>query len=425
MIMREAKSRLATAPLAVAYMAIPVGTFIVHLMGAKPQASPFFPWLLLAGLGTMWAILVRRSSVRVKKRFAFEALMFAALVVGLLANRQSLLRQSMEAGAVIAEFTPAIMLFFCGLWVMTFGTPDRRAFQRYGGVLGAFCVIDLSVEAVFLNTVPFERWIGNADMLAGLLLVALCASLRPGGNDGGPVEPDEGASVWRALILMGLAATLSRTGLFGAAWIFLCFGRGTRKIRAGIAFLFFLFIAGTFLLPVTPADAFRYVDYWLWAKSVDLFAREPVLLLKGLPFLQALPFKFPPGMVGLWEVVTGVPSFFGAHLSQVSPFWLRLLLAWGVLVPLVGVTALCVLLSRRVTRMGAGLIAALFVQGMSTPLFYDPTMGTVYGLAFFLAFSAPVRGPDRRTVTSPPATASKQASKTEPDPVTEWDMRPL
>lgn len=423
----RAESRLTAVPLAVAYMAVPIGTAIVHFMGPGPQASPFLPWLLLAGIGTIWAILFRRSRVRVKKRFIFEALIFVALVGGLFFNQHSLLRQLMEAGAVATELAPIIMFIFCGLWVTTLGVPDRGAFQRYGGLLGALCVIDLIAELGLLGTMSLSRWIGSADMLAGLLLVALCASLRPGDNDGGIVEPDQGVPTWRALILLGLVATLSRTGLFGAAWIVLCFGRGSKKARAGIALLFFLIIAGTFLLPTTASDAARYVDYWLWAKSISLFTQEPVLLLTGLPLDHALPFKFPPSMIGLWEVVTGTPSFLGAHLHQVSSFWLRLLLGWGGLVPLAGLIALCILLARRVTRMGAGLVAALFVQGMSTPLFYDPTMAVVFGLAFFLALSgsSPRPRPNVRTVAPPPEAAPKPETKTESDPATEWDMRPL
>ena len=81
------------------------------------------------------------------------------------------------------------------------------------------------------------------------------------------------------------------------------------------------------------------------------------------------------------------------------------------------------LLLRHLTRMGAGLTAVLFAQGMTTPLFFDPATGVCVSLAFVLALT-PVLYPAnerREDVPVPSETPGERA----PDPVEEWSMRSL
>lgn len=419
-------SRLAAVPLAVACAAVPLGTLLSQFAGPGPESSPFMPWVALAALGTVHAILFRRSGQRLRTRFFLELAMFAGLSAIVILHHEDIFFQLERFTPYLPELAPVIMLCFCWLWVITFGMPDRAAFQRWGAVLGLLCVLDLAVEAFIYRAAPPLRWIGQADLLAGLLLVCLCASLKPGPLDNGLHEPDQGAPLYRALILAGLLATLSRTGLFAAAWIYLCFGRGGRILRTSVFLACFAALALTFRLPLTPSDLARYVDYWLWAKSMNLFAQAPSTLIAGLPLDRALPFAFPPEMVPIWERVTNSPALFGAHLNQVPSFWLRFTLGWGAILPAACLTGMFVLVFRRLTRMGAGLAAALFVQGMSTPLFYEPSTGAVAWLALFLALSA------RRTRLPGPADSDggrdpepDAGSQPQDDPAREWDMRPL
>jgi hypothetical protein len=420
-------SRLAAVPLAVACAAVPLGTLLSRFAGPGPESSPFLPWLVLAALGTVRAILFRRSGQRLRPRFFMELVMFAGLAAIVILYHEDIFYQLGNFTPFVPELVPVIMLCFCWLWTLTFGTPDRAAFQRWGAVLGLLCVLDLAAEAFIYRAAPSLRWIGNADLLAGLLLVCLCASLRPGPADNGLHEPDQGAPLYRALILAGLLATLSRTGLFAAAWVYPCFGRGGRILRTSVFLACFAALAVTFLLPVTPSDLARYVDYWLWAKSMVLFSQDPAILISGLPLDQALPFTFPPEMVAVWEQVTETPALFGAHLNQVPSFWLRFILGWGAILPTACLTGLFILIFRRPTRMGAGLAAGLFVQGMSTPLFYEPSTGAVAGLALFLALSASRNAP-LPDLGDPPAGRGPEPAvkpQTEDDPAREWDMRPL
>ena len=426
--LKPTASRLAVIPLAVAYLVVPLGAALTRLLGPTPEASPFLPWLVLAALGTIHAILFRRSGARLKKQFFFELTMFLFLIGVVFLRREDILLQMGRLTLMAPELTPLIMLWFCGLWAITFGLPDRTAFQRYGAALGALCVLDLGLEGVVYQAVPALRWIGNSNVLAGLLLASLCAGLRPGRIEGGLFEPDQGASSWRILILAGLLATLSRTGLFAAGWIYLFFGRGSRLVRVSVSLACFLLLGITFLLPTAPTDLARYVDYWLWAKSVNLFMQDPGVLLFGLPLSHALPISFPPEMARLWEAVTGAPVEIGIYLQQVTSFWLRFILGWGLIVPLFSLVGLFLLLFRRMTRMGAGLTAAIFAQGMSTPLLYDPTLATVTGLALFLALAKPTPLPEtnvRDSVAPKPDPDPKPAPKPDMDPAVEWDLRPL
>ena len=414
---------MAPIPLAVAYLALPLVTALVRRVG--PGVSPFLPWLILAGLGTIWAMLFRRSGAPVKKRFLFEALVFLGIAAMLFLRQDIFLRQMELVLPYAGELAPVAVLGFCILWGMTFGVPDRAAFQRYGAALAVLCVVDLIVGAAAHQALPGQRWLGDGNMLAGLLLVSLCASLRPGASDDGVFEPDQGHRVWRALILLGLAACLSRTGLFAAGWICLFFGRGSRLRRALVTLILFLLLGLTFVLPYAQVNGARYIDYWFWAQSVALYLREPGLLLTGLPPGQALPFAVPPELATVWERVTTSPALFGAYLPQVQSFWLRILLGWGALIPLSGLTALFVLLFRRMTHMGAGLAAALFAQGMSTPLFHDPTLGTTFGLALILALSGAAPGNTAAPETSASGPNPEPGQGTESDPVRQWDMGPL
>jgi len=141
-----------------------------------------------------------------------------------------------------------------------------------------------------------------------------------------------------------------------------------------------------------------------------------------LPIAEALPLTFPPGMDGLWEAATGTLAFMGAHLPQVSAFWLRFVLGWGMILPACCLVVLLVLLYRRMSRLGAGLLVVLFAQGMVAPLFYDPSLGVSMGLAFFLALSRPEFLSNVRTA---PVSESSSIPDNDHDPVVEWDMRPL
>jgi len=411
-------SRFAAIPLAIAYVAIPLAAALMGLGDSLPETAPALPWLILAGMGTVAAMLFRRSGARLKKRFIFEVVMFAVLVAIIIIYGRIFLIRLDAVLPFVHEAVPLIMLLFCFLWGITFGVPDRGAFQRYGAVLGVLCIADLAYEAVMTQTVPAVRLLGNCDVLSGLLLVSLCAGLKPGANDGGVFEPDQGHALWRGLVLVGLASCFSRTGLFGAAWVVLCFGRGSIIARSLLSILFLALIGASFYFPTTASDAVRYVNYWLWVESVRLFSADPTILLTGFPISNALPFTFPPGMSTIWEAATGVPALLGVYLPQVPSFWLRLILGWGLLLP-VGATGLLFLfLFRRLSRLGAGLTAGLFTQGMSTPLLFNPVMGAVIGLALLLAFQKPRPTPNvRREVPNetpepepvdPPASADEE-----------------
>lgn len=412
-------------PLAVAYVAIPLGMALLRVVNAPLVIPMALPWLLLAGIGTVYAMLFRRSGVRVKKRFVFEVSMFFVLITLLTLYSRDIFRQLDIYIPYVVEATPLVMIWFCGLWAITFGIPDRADFQRYGAALGLLCIIDLVAEVIIYQAVPTIRWLGNADILAGLMLVALCASLRPGKNDGGIFEPDQGRPFWRGLIMIGLLACMSRTGLFAAAWVVLCFGRGPKLPRVLHSLLCLGLIAVSFLLPTTASDAVRYTDYWLWVESLRLFTENPALLFTGFSVPNALPVTFPAGMAPIWEAATGSPAMWGAYLPQVPSFWLRLLLAWGIVAPLMFLAVLTTLLFKNLSRMGAGLIAGLFAQGMSTPLMFDPTMGAVIGLGFFLALSRPVNEARDKQEQPEEQTEQQEDPKPESTPAEEWNMRPL
>lgn len=392
---------LAAVPLAVAYGAIPLGNAAARFSGATGDVSPNLPWLLLVGLGTILAMHRPTPGAHSRKRFLFNAGLFVLTVAALFIYSSGIIAAQTALIPYLFELSPLIFLLFCGLWASTCGLPDRADFQRFGALLGSLCVFDLGSEVILYHAVPTIRWIGNADVLAGLLLVSLCAGLKPGGNEGGIPEPDQGRTLWRVLTLLGVLACLSRTGLFAAAWVVLCFGRSRLRTRLLFSLTCVLFLVGTFFLPATSTDAVRYTDYWLWVEALRLYAENSMTLFTGFPINMPLPVNFPVGMGPIWEAATGSPSTFGAFLPQVPSFWLRLTMGWGIGAPLILLTVMFVLLLNRLTRMGAGLTAALFAQGMTTPLLFDPAMCISIGLAFGVAISLPPRTHNTKVVEPP------------------------
>lgn len=402
-------TRLASVPLVVAYGAVPLGAAAVRATGSEITAvSTMMPWLLLAGLGILLSHKGKYSGFKLSK-LAFHATLLLLAVAGVILYLPDIQTGLAPIMPYLKELSPLVFLLFALLWAKTCGLPDRADFQRFGALLATFCIIDLPVEAIAYSAVPTVRWIGNADMLAGLLLISLCASLKPGCNDGGCDEPDQGHPLWRGLILAGILTCLSRTGLFAAAWVFLCFGRGKIRWRLAYTLLCAGLLGLTFFLPPTPSDAVRYTDYWLWVEATQLFIKNPDLLLTGFPMNSPLPIAFPAGMAAIWEAATGQSSILGAFLHQVPSFWLRFGMGWGIFAPVGLLLILFTILLRHLTRMGAGLTAALFAQGMTTPLLYDPAMGVAICLGFIVAVSTP-------KVIQPTSS---------PDPVKEWDLRPL
>jgi len=418
-------SGFASIPLAVAYIAVPLGTAITRYMGGA-EVSAMGPWLLLAAIGTLLALYRPTPGAKRTSGFVVKAITFLLLVTGFVFYASDILASLITAIPYLYEATPLIFLLFAALWCLTCGMPDRADFQRYGAVLGLVCIIDTLAEAALYHAVPSIRWFGNADILAGLLLISLCAGLRPGENQGGVDEPDQGHRAWRALVMLGLLTCLSRTALFAAAWVVLCFGRGriSRRVLYSLACVAALTLS--LFLPTTPSDATRYTDYWLWVEAIRLFTATPSLLLTGFPVNAPLPLDFPIGMSAIWEAATGMPSTAGAFLSQVPSFWLRLILAWGISAPIALLSVLFVLLVRRLTRLGAGLTAALFAQGMTTPLLYDPAFGAMIGLAFVLALSAPKRKANIKHAPPPEAAPNTETNEANAESATEeWNLRPL
>ena len=99
----------------VAYAAVPLGLALTSFLGSSPEISPALPWLLLAGLGTMHAMLYRTSGVPVRKRFVFEVALFMVLITILVLYTHDIFRQFESYTPYISEAMPLIFILFCAL----------------------------------------------------------------------------------------------------------------------------------------------------------------------------------------------------------------------------------------------------------------------------------------------------------------------
>ncbi len=386
--MSPTRGRWTSLPLAIAYIAVPLGTAATRFFPGNQQMAPMVPWLILAIIGAFIALSRPGSGSRGGTRLT--GVLFFLSVAAVAVYAPDLTGFLLPYFPYIKELTPLIFLLFCGLWAITCGLPDRGDLQHYGGLLGLLMLADCAVESFVYQTVPTVRWLGNADVLAGMLLVSLCACVQTEKEEGRD-RPGQDHTWRRGLIMAGLLACLSRTGLFAAAWVVLCFGRGKLLGRTAYAILCATMLVLSFFLPPTTSDAVRYTDYWLWIEAIRLTMENPALVFSGFPVATPLPIEFPPSISIIWETATGQSSFFGIHLTQIPSFWLRLFFAWGAGAPLFLLAFIFMLLSRRTTRMGAGLTAGLFAQGMMTPLLFDPAMAVSISFGYIIALASPVR----------------------------------
>ncbi|CCH49258.1 hypothetical protein [Pseudodesulfovibrio piezophilus] len=414
--------KLTTVPLAVAYVAVPLVLLWINLTEESRVAfSVIMPWMILAFLGLLCAVFQPKPDALWWEKAPAKGLAISLFVLALFSYAPRVPMRFALFIPYIMELTPLVFLLFSLLWAKTCGLPDRADFQRFGAILGMLCLMDCVMELILYGAIPTVRWIGNADILAGLLLVSLCAGLKPGQNEGGFVEPDQGRHWWRVIVMLGLLSCFSRTGLFAAGWVILCFGRGRLLFRILFTILCLFLICATFLFPTTASDAIRYADYWLWMEALRMLSIDPSLLLTGFAIPSALPVQVPMSMDSIWEAATGHSASAGIFLHQIPSFWLRITTAWGIFPPLALLACIFFGLLRRLNRMGAGLTAALFAQGMTTPLLYDPAMGISIGLGLILAQTGPSL-PGTLTETQDGTTIPTAADT---DSATEWDVRPL
>ncbi|WP_147819952.1 hypothetical protein [Salidesulfovibrio onnuriiensis] len=325
--------RWAATPMLTAFLIAPLA-FTAARVAAGPlpdsvaQSAATGLWLLLCGLAVI-ACLFKKSLDRPEReslaRPMAASALFGVSVACLFVFMAPALQAYSGFAPYLRETSPAIFFLFALAWTATFGVPGRADIQRPAAWLGALVVLD-ALQAL-LRMTP-QRFLGDPDMLATLLLIGLCADLKPAHH-----ETDRNGLALRVWIMLGLLATLSRTGLFTAAWIHAFFGRGSAWKRLPYASLCAAAVGASFLLDAHfGLGGDRYMEYWVWLECFQLLA-GPGRLYTGFALSHPLPVLPPLELMGLWQTLFSTSPLNGLFIEQIPSFWVRAVMAWGIIPP--------------------------------------------------------------------------------------------
>lgn len=391
MIFSKRPSPFSALPLIPAYLLFPgiSAALLISRTGIGPSelaSTARYFWLCLAALALFASLLNAHgaSASRSRGMRLFGATLLGLGIAVLYLYITPVIRNlGPEHLAMLHELAPVAYLCFALAWAASCGPPGRRAFVIQGALLGsvsAICGLAALVfapQAPLFQSVAFTDLTGGSEYVATLLLVALCASLRPG-SEREPV----GGMLAQWAILLGLAATLSRSGIFTAFWILVCFGPRPFVRRLPHCMFMAAALGGTMYMSIPAAlELEQLTMFWMWFSGIQAFQMSPQALWTGFGPATLLPIDVPP------QILAAVaPGEGGISAHLLIPFWLRTAIAFGVLVPLGAVCTFMALLVRRPTRFGSGLVATLLAQGMVFPLLQDPVAAVPLGLAMALAF---------------------------------------
>ncbi|MEF2143870.1 MAG: hypothetical protein V3573_00360 [Desulfovibrionaceae bacterium] len=377
---------LASAPLALAYLLLPfceaAGRF--GLAGRGPDwLTPHWPWLALAGVGLFASLGMKSKGARqhpLGPLLTLAALCGGATLAALAAWQAPLPgEEALRRLAWLNEAAPLAYMGLAALWVTSFGAPAARTFALFGAALGTLSLVDAGLSSVFVHHLaPGGLLLSpqggetRACLLGAALLLGVDDKSRQGQYP-----------AWTTILVMGgLLVSGSPMALLacGAAYLFL----SRERIEARIGFA--LACAGGVLSPLLGGPAAlegRMQVYVLWAAGVERFSVEPLGLLTG----------FGPGILELnlpveLASVLGMPGVsFTLPPSEISSFWLRLGLVWGI-VPILFVLGAGLLLTGLTQgRAIAALTALIITMGTVFPLFFAgaPAMALSLAVACLLA----------------------------------------
>lgn len=282
----------------------------------------------------------------------------------------------------IMEAKPLIYLLVAVLWTTMFGipTPDQISFWAFW--LALLICIEFGFS-FFVHGLAVEPNIfGHYTLTGPAMLAGLCSTLHN----------ENRQRITRLIILCGIFCTLTRDISLTAVTVLLVFGpKGIfKKMLLVIGLFFFTYIS---LIPqdMTMLNRNDLPQYWIWFSCLELLARNPGLLLTGFPFSTPLPLSIPASLWNIWHEQHLVWTNQGVYLFHVTPFWLHVIIAWGLGGVCAVVAALTVLYRKYPSAMMAGLITIIAMTGLFSPLFYSAPSSAILFCAFLSATKPELR----------------------------------
>jgi len=365
---------LSWLPLAAAYLAAPLAVLAGKLANKAEAFQSLAPqgmalWAGLAALALLYSLLsssqpsllARRNAkpaLDIKSRLIAGVVLAAALVV---AVRFLLPRigSAQDLATLLQELRLPALALFAGLWVWQFGGVRRATLARLGAGLGALMLLDFLLTAImarsivvgggFLLGVPLP---GGQDVLAFLLVLALCAVLAPpeqsasapslpamepaGESQFSPVGDAATApsSIARWLILAGLFVSFSLPGMAAAGLVLLVLDGTHLRHRLALVCSLGLMVWISMALPLAHLTTGREELNlsWHFSATLEALGQTPNAPFIGLPLNEPVALAVNEDLQGLdWDPETmGLP----VYIFDLPSSWLRLLAAWGAGGPL-------------------------------------------------------------------------------------------
>jgi hypothetical protein len=387
-MMRAARSgpvpSLVQAPLALAYFAYPLTSLAAETLGsALPRNWIDMAWPLLAA-AALPALASGRCLPGRAAALGAAALCLAGTAV-LARFGGSLLAGQPQWVPWLMELKPLVYLGAALCWLAAFGPPRPRHFVRWGALLAGALLLELAVRSLAAGAVVRPHGSGEVNYDACLLALSLCMALA------GP-RPRPGAALW---LLLGIAATLSRTALATGGALAFCFMPAHLGVRLLLALACLGGIWGSFAARGLSLESLD--RYWMWYSGLRLLATHPWRALTGFWPGLPLPAPVPPSLSGLWTSQSTAWGLSGVFPFHFHGFWLRLLLTWGAL-PLAALAAALPALLRRSRRLLRSLALLCLLMGLTMGLFYLSNVA----VPLYLALAAALR-PDAAPARLRPA----------------------
>lgn len=360
---------LSLTPLAWSFIIFPLAVLLVKTAGGGPDAGTSrFAWLALACLGYGFSVSRDMEDSRFKYLAAGVTL---GAIVGICVWASEPFFLFMPAlGNWLIHLSPFFYLLFACLWLSTMGPPQSGTVLRFAAALTAMAAIQYFASAFW----PKSGMSFGHTGYGALLLAGWCQGLDK--------DKKSHLLIWP---LAGLILLKFRIGIFAAAMAALFFSKGgiIRKV-----FMCVTLLTAALLIPWQRPDSMAgwHQDVILtWVACLKFWIANPEYLLTGVSFSTPLPFGGSDTLRALLAF-QGLPTQWGSvGLSQITPFWLRLTLSFGLAAPIAVFAAGIWTMISRPSRVFAGSFTCMVIAGFADPLFYSDMTGPV----LFILLMAP------------------------------------
>jgi hypothetical protein len=369
------KTFIKNFPLLLAYCIYPLVNIVLRINNVKIVNQWIdISWIILL-IVTISLLPFKRKNPKVKLTKNWPLLVIITItyiIIKILQLIYAINHNSFSVIPFLMEMKPLFYLFFSLLWFYIFGLPSEKSFKYFGLVLSIIFIADFLIEGLILNQgIMRVRGSGEPNYDAMLLGISYILSIN---------EFD----IANLVILVGIAATFSRTSILAILVVILLFQKISFQkfviLATGSLILAYTFIVRNLSFEIQTMDRF-----WMWKTLGDVIKTNGVGLLFGFPIGIRLPFTMPLNLRVLWtsqEYAWGLTGIFPYNFHSM---WIRFILSLGLPFVVILVILSCIyLLKYKNDHILIALLFFILIEGLSMGVFYLSNVGIPCITALFL-----------------------------------------